>query len=120
MDDQAALQDIFQLEAVGIEYTVSISSIAQEREQVAGMFGMGQFSRVVVLAGLVEGKGTIACLMDVHSVELAVGRYVFVGQAVYFRLNQHAAKRDGIEISHAVQKGIVCISYNFGISLWIR
>ena len=119
MDDQGAVYDFRKLEAVGIENTVGVSFVAKKGKQVSGMFRVRQPGRIIVISGFVKRKRAVACFMDVHSVELAVGRNIFVRQTVYFRFDQYTAKGNRIEICDSVKGRIVGIAGNLCVSAGI-
>lgn len=119
MNDQGTAENIFQIESIGVEDAVSVSFVAKERKQVAGMFGMWQTAGVIMISGMIERKSAVARFMNVHTIKLAVGRDVFVWQTVYFRFYQYAAEGNRIEVSDSVQRRIIGISDDFSVSAWI-
>ena len=120
MDDQGASYEVGELDSVRIEKAVGVALVAKKGEQVAGVLGMWKTGRIVMISCSIKGEGAVSCFMDVHSVELTVGRDVIVGQPVYFRFDHNAAKRHRIEVCDAVEQGILGIPHDFGICAGIR
>lgn len=91
VNDQRASDDFRQLKPIGIYDTVSAAFAAQKRRQVTGMVGMREIAGIIVTPRFIKRKSAISCLMDMHAIELAVGRHLLVRQTGNFRFDQYAA-----------------------------
>ena len=91
VDDQSSADDLRQFKSVGIKGAVSVAPVTEKRGQVAGMLRMRQSAGIVVRAGLIKGKRTVARFVNVHGVELTVGRGIFVRQVKDLRFDQDTA-----------------------------
>ena len=78
--------------------------------QITCMLRMRQIVGVIVIAGFVKGKRTVAIFMDVQGIELAVWRYILMRKSVDFHFYQNAAKGSRIEVSDTLQTGVICIA----------
>lgn len=91
VDDQSSADDLRQFKSVGIKGAVSVAPVTEKRGQVAGMLRMRQSAGVVVRTGLIKGKRAVACFVNVHGVELTVGRSVLIRQVEDLRFDQDTA-----------------------------
>lgn len=91
VDDQRTADDLRQFKAVGIKSAVGVAPVTEKRGQVAGMLRMRQPAGIVVRAGLIKGKRAVARFVNVHGVELTVGRSIFVRQVKDLRFDQNTA-----------------------------
>ena len=107
VDDDRTVEDIFDLETFVIKSAPGVALVAKEREQIAGMPGMGIAVRIVVAACLGEVLGTVTMFMDMKGIETGPSGDRDVGQIEYFRFNQDSAIGRGIEFDQAADLRII-------------
>ena len=118
VNDQRTANDFRHLKPIGIYDTVSVAFVSQKRRQITGMFRMRQTAGVIVAPRFIKRKRTIPCLVDMHAIELGVGRHLLVWQTGNFRFDQYAARGDRIKICDSMQGRIIGIAGNFSVGTW--
>ena len=119
VNDQRAANDFRQFKSIGIYDTVSVAFAAQKRRQITGMVRMRQIDGVIVTPRLIKRKGTVPCLVDMHTIELAIGRHLLVWKTVNFRFDQYTAGGDRIKIGDSMQGRMIGIAGNFSVGTWM-
>lgn len=113
VDNQGTADNFGQFKPVRIEGAISVTFVAKKRRHVSGMFRVRHTVWIIVVSGFLKRKGAVSGFVDMHTIKLAVGRHIFVRQAMDFRFDPYTACRNAVEIGFPMQRGIIGISGDF-------
>lgn len=118
VNDQRAANDFRQLKPIGIYDTVSVAYAAQKRRQITGMVRMRHAAGIIMGPRFIKRKRAVPCLVDMHTIELGIGRHLLIWQTGNFRFDQYAAGGGRIKIGDSMQGRMIGIAGNFSVGTW--